>query len=96
MEKVIITRTNGIVTQVWNMDPNNASWAFFMGGMSKDVQWHNIDGRECPRIFRDFGEAKWYLDQRKKHLGTLKRRTDDEWKYHILTEVKKDVDHSTD
>lgn len=84
----IITRTNGVITQVWTHDPNNGTWSFFMGGMSKDVKWKKIDGRELPRKFCDFGEAKWYLDMRKKRLNATLRRKDSEWEYHILTEVE--------
>lgn len=89
----IITRTNGIVTQVW--EDNDASWSFFIGRMSNDIKWHHINGREFAKVFRDFGEAKWYLDQRKKRLSIIKRREDDEWEYHILTEVD-NVHHRKD
>ena len=81
----VITRTNGIVTQVWK--DNEASWSFFMGRMSRDIQWQNIDLRPVsPKVFRDFGEAKWYLDMRLKHLNTAMRREESEWTYRIISE----------
>ena len=89
MSRCIITRTNGIVTQVWEHDPNNASWSFFLGGMSNDVQWHNINGREFARQFDDWDQAKWYLDTRAKRLkGSMKKKEAD-WEYHILEEVER-------
>ena len=86
----IVTRSNGIVTQVW--EDNDASWDFLIGGMSKDIQWHNMNGKECPKLFKDFHQACVYLEMRSKRLKPVEKKNEKEWEYHIM-EVKDDVDH---
>lgn len=87
---VIITRTNGIVRQCW--EANEANWGFFLGGMSADVRWHNMDGKEHPWQFRDFHQATVYLEMRNKRLKPVEKKNEKNWEYHI-EEVKHGVDH---
>lgn len=83
----IITRSNGKVVQVW--EDNDASWEFFLGGMSKDVQWKNTGSNEHPKKFKLWNEAKWYLDERSRRLNAALKQQEKDWEYHILEEVKR-------
>lgn len=80
----IITRNNGKVTQIWQSDPDHANWSFFLGGMSRDVHWENIQFNPKPKIFYSFENAKYHLDTRKKFLKGYEKQHDHEWEYHIL------------
>lgn len=82
--KFVIIRTNGKVAQVW--EDNEAAWSFFIGHLSRDVHWRNLDGRENPKLFEDFWHAGKFIELRQKYLKPTEKKNDKEWEYHIVKE----------
>lgn len=86
----IIIKQKGTTVLVWK--DVEANWSFFMGGMSDDVHWQNVQRSYIfPKKFKDFGEAKWYLDMRAKRLKPNLKKADKEWAFHIIREEDLDV-----
>lgn len=82
-----ITRTNGIVVQVW--EDSAPAWYHFKKGWSRDIRWKNTTAFGVyPMRFKSVDQAKWYLNKRQELLPDSEKEKDKQWNYSIEEESK--------